>query len=184
MKLDDVTADETEEEQTEDEETEETTSSTSSHVSLWMAEEPMVSGRDPTGNHNVDAYNELGTKGVLYDAFVEKSNGQNVWSRSDTTSHILAGYIPLVKSGIDTPEDVAKVATFVDHYTQLTELGVTNPEKLGRAIEAAITALAEHFDGNTAEAMGLYEPSADDIAEHVEMSDDLDAEAVIEALSE
>jgi len=147
-----------------DESSDETTSDNSGSTStahLYMVENGDPDARGAALNHNEDAYDLLSQGGDLYNAWRETGgNGQNVWSRSDVASHVLAAYAPL------------------------TEIGTIPPQKYTEIAEATVNALVAHFQGNTAEAMNLYEPDESDLVDYAVQSDDISVNDVLAEIRE
>jgi len=124
-------------------------SASTSEVTLWMAENPVASERDPTPNHDSDAYELLTSGGDLYKAFTRKQGRKNVWSRSDTASHIIAALQQWTEVLPDDPE------VYIKYHNKLVD-----------AFEQSAG-----DEGNDMDALELFGPSESQMAAFVANSD-------------
>lgn len=130
-------------------------SDSTSDVHLFMASRKDPDHRDVTANHNPKAYELLQSGGTLHKAWTEKEGRSNVWSRSDVASHVLAAYEPLAE--FDIPA-----------------------ERFGVIAQATVNALVTSFEGDTANALNLYDPDAADLVDYAMQSDETSVQELLE----
>jgi hypothetical protein len=134
---------------------------TTSDVHLFMTDRVDPDHRDTTANINPEAYEGLSADGqdnILYNQFTEKQGRSNVWSRSDTVSHILANYVQVAEARAFPP---AGHAQFTD--------------ELFEAVAAAL-------EGDKVALMDFSDPDASDVVDLIAQSDDVDFEAITEEI--
>lgn len=128
---------------------------------LYVVQKGDPSGRGAGLNHNPDAYDLVKENGEVYKAFTKKGDGRKMtWSLSDTTSHILAAYEPLVEV-FDAP-----------------------PAGYAAMTRDLMNAVAEMVEGDFDAIMDFAEPDEAAIVDYVARSDDVSLSDIIDEAKE
>lgn len=124
---------------------------------LYFVEDGDPSERGAGLNHDAEAYDLFNEGSEGYRSFTQRGDGRRMtWTVSDTLSHIAVAYEPLFdKFGSD-------------------------PEAYTRVAQATCNALATSLDGNTAEALGLFEPDEEDLVDYAIQSDDVEIQDILD----